>query len=96
METQVLIKLSAIIDKLDLKDELKKLEVKTDNEEKDNEELGKQLIMLFISKIYKAEEEVYELISIYKKIDIEQAKKENIIPIIKEIMNVDGIKSFLA
>lgn len=95
LSTEVLMTLSACIDKMEIREELKNLEIDTGNDEKDNEELGKQLIILIISKIYKAKDEVFELVSLYKGISIEEAKKAEIIPIIKEILGIDGVTNFL-
>lgn len=95
INTEIIMNISACIDKMGIGDELKKLNVDTGNEEEDNKELGKQLIILIASKIYKAKEEVYELIANYKGITIEEAKKVAIIPVIKEILGINGIKDFL-
>lgn len=96
ISTEVLISMSAIIDKMEIKEQLKNMEVNTGNEEKDKEELGKELIILLISKLYKAKDEIYELIAGYKGITIEEAKKVEIIPIIKELFGIDGVSSFLS
>jgi hypothetical protein len=90
METQVLIKLTAIVGKMGIAEELKKLDKTT------NEEVGKELIILLISNLYKVEKEVYELIASYKKISIEEAQTADIIAIIKELLNIEGLKDFLA
>ncbi len=66
MKTKYLIMLSEIIDKMGIKDELKKLEINTGNELKDNEELGKEVIALLIANIYKCETEVYTFVASYK------------------------------
>lgn len=95
ISTENLIFLSECIDKMEIKNELKELNINTGNEEKDNEELGKELIMLFISKIYKAKDEIYQFIAEYKNISVEEARKENIIPILSEILGIDGVKDFL-
>lgn len=96
LSTEVLITLSAIIDKMEIADQLKNLNVTSGDAKKDNEELGKQLIVLLITKLHKAKEEIYDLIAAYKNIDREEAKKENAIAIIKEILALDGIKDFLS
>ena len=66
MKTKYLIMLSEIIDKMEIKDELKNLEINTGDEEKDNEELGKELIALLITRIYKCEKEVYTFVAAFK------------------------------
>ena len=90
MSTEQLIALSLIIDKMQIKDEIVNLDGKT------NEEVGKQLIALFICNLHKAADDIYSFIANYKKITVEDAKKANIIEILKEILNTAGVKDFLA
>lgn len=66
MKTKYLIMISEIIDKMGIKNELKSLEINTGNTERDNEELGKEIIALLITRIYKCETEVYTFIADYK------------------------------
>lgn len=66
MKTEYLVMLSEIIDKMGIADELKSLEINTGNEKKDNEELGKQAIMMIFTKIYKCKKEFYSFIAVYK------------------------------
>ncbi len=66
MKTKYLIMLSEIIDKMEIKEELKNLEINTGNDAKDNEEVGKEAIALLITHIYKCEKEVYSFIAAYK------------------------------
>ena len=96
ISTEMAIIMSAIVDKMEIGQELKQMEVNTGDEKKDREELGKQLIVLIISKLYKAKEELYKLISLYKGIPVEEAKKAQIIPIIKELFGIDGAVDFLS
>lgn len=102
MKTELIFKLSAIIDKMDIADQIAKLDITTaqegdiEGEKKDKKELGAQIVMVFISKIHKAKDEVYDLISYYKGISVEEAKEIDIIPVIKDILKMDGIKDFLA
>lgn len=124
MKTEYLLLLSEILDKMDISQELKNLDINTGDSEKDKEELGKELITLLITRIYKCKNEVYTFVAKYKgyypeevfidsnetqeikkekeekynsdvKSAINKAKDENIISIIKEIMNSEGISSFL-
>lgn len=90
MSTEMLMKLSLIISKMGIGEDLSKIEAST------NEELGKAVLALAIGNIYKADNEVYELIADYKNVTIDEAKKLNIIPIIKEFTNSEYIKPFLA
>ncbi len=96
LNTEMIMHLSACIDKMEIGQELKKMEVNTGDSKKDNEELSKQLLILIISKIYKAKDEIYEMIADYKGITIEEAKKVEIIPIIQEILGIEGIQDFLS
>ena len=96
LNTEMIMHLSACIDKMEIGQELKKMEVNTGDSKKDNEELSKQLLILIISKIYKAKDEIYEMIADYKGITVEEAKKVEIIPIIQEILGIEGIQDFLS
>lgn len=96
LNAEMIMNLSAIIDKMEITENLKELDINTGDKKKDNEELGKELIILFISKLYKAKDEVYELIANYKNCDIEEAKKADIITIVKEIINTSGVLDFLS
>ena len=73
METRVLIKLSLIIDKMGIKNDLVNIEGKS------NEEVGKELIGILIANLHKAENEIYDFIAMYKGITAEEAQTANII-----------------
>ena len=60
MKTEYLLMLSEILDKMEITEELKSLEINTGDEKKDQEELGKQLIALLVTRIYKCKTEVYK------------------------------------
>lgn len=96
ISTEIIMSLSEIIDKMGIADELKQLEVTTGDEKKDLERLGQEVIILIFTKLYKVKEEVYDLISKYRNISIEEAKQENAIGIFKEILNIDGVRDFLS
>lgn len=66
MKTEYLLMLSEILDKMEIAEELKSLEINTGDEAKDQEELGKQLITLLVTRIYKCKKEVYTFIATYK------------------------------
>lgn len=89
MKTKILIKLSLIIDKMGIADEIKRIDKPT------NEEVGKELIMLLITNLHKAENEIYEFIADYKKITKEEAEELDVIPVFKELLNIEGMKDFL-
>lgn len=89
MKTKVLIKLSLIIDKMGIANELKNIDKPTE------EEVGKELITLFITNLHKAEKEIYQFIADYKKITVEEAEDIDIIPVFKELLKIEGMKDFL-
>ncbi len=96
ISTENLVLLSTCIDKMDIKDELRALDVNTGDKQKDIEEVGNELIILLITKLHKAKDEIYEFIANYKEISIEEAKKENIVPILQEILGINGVTDFLS
>lgn len=53
------------------------------------------MIALFIDNLYKAENEVIDLISIMKGISKEDAENEDVISFIKCLLQDEKIKSFL-
>lgn len=77
MKTEYLIMLSEIIDKMGISEEIKSLEINTEDEQKDNEELGKQLIMMIFTKIYKCKKEFYTFIATYKGYLKDEEEYEN-------------------
>ena len=89
MKTKILIKLSLIIDKMGIADDIKKIDKPT------NEEVGKELIMLLITNLHKAENEIYEFIASYKDVTREEAENIDVVPLFKEILNIEGMKDFL-
>ena len=66
MKTKYLLMLSEIIDKMEIKNELKSIEINTGNLEKDNEEVAKEVITLIITRIYKCEKEFYSFVAAFK------------------------------
>ena len=96
ISAETLMNLSAIVDKMEIGKDLKDMVVETGDAEKDKEEIGKQLIVLLITKLHKAKDEVYEFISGYKGISIEEAKQADVIKIIKEVLAIEGTADFLS
>ena len=89
---KTLIKLSMIIDKMGIADEIANIDKET------NEEVGKALISIIISKIYKAENEIYEWISEVKGISVDEAKDVDFVQLISDLKNSElfgKFKSFL-
>lgn len=59
LSTESLIKLTSIIDKMGISNSLKGLDKPT------NEELGTEILVLFMTNLYKAENEVYDFVISY-------------------------------
>ena len=90
MNAQLLMKISLIIDKMEIANDIMNIDRSS------NEEVGRALIALIISKMYKAENEIYEVIAEYKSISVEEAKKTEIIPILKDLLKLKDVKDFLS
>lgn len=56
ISTETLIKLTSIIDKMNIADELKNIDKPT------TEELGTEILVLFMTNLYKAEKEIYDFV----------------------------------
>ena len=87
METQVFLKLSVMIDKMNI-------DIST-LKSANNEELALKLINLLIKNIHKAESELYQLIVFKNKIGLEEAKTIDIITFIKDLIKIEGMSDFL-
>lgn len=92
---KVLSKISLIINKMGISSLIMELNVDSGDDIKDKEMLGKQLIALIIDNLFKAEDEIVELISNLKGISKEEAEEVDIIPIIKELLSNEKLKDFL-
>lgn len=90
MKTKQLIKLSKIVDKLEIKNEL------TNIKGESNEEIAEKLLALIITNLHKAEQEIYEFIAVYKGITVEEAENEDIIKLLTDIFDIKGMKDFLS
>ena len=78
-------KLSAIIDKMD---------IKINDPKASQEQIGADLIMQIVRKAYKAESEVYSFISETKGISVQDAQKTDLVAFIKETMSDPSVASF--
>jgi|GEM_PF-3318202 len=78
-------KLSAIVDKMGLK---------ITNPKASQEEVGADLIIQAVSKIYKAEKEVYSFVADLKKISVKDAEEVDLVEFIKDLKEVSGLQSF--
>ncbi len=79
------IKLSAIIDKLELK---------ISDPSASQKEVGSDLIMQIISKAYKAEQEIYAFVAEINGCSIKEAEKADLIQFIKDLVSDSGAMSF--
>ncbi len=105
LRNDVLMALSEMIDVMDIKNELSILDCKS------NEELGQKLIMLLITKLYKAKKQYYDFVIKFKQVtiedenlsaegiynkQIEKVEQMDAIEIFKELIQIEGISNFLA
>jgi hypothetical protein len=79
------LKLSAIIDKLDLK---------ITDPKASQEQIGADLIMQIISKAHKAEKEIYAFVAEAKGITPQEAENVDLVQFIKEIASDAGVINF--
>ena len=79
------IKLSAIIDKLDLK---------ITDPKADANKIGADLMMQIISKAHKAEKEIYAFVAEVKGITAQEAENIDLVQFIKEIASDAGVINF--
>jgi hypothetical protein len=79
------IRLSAIIDKLDLT---------ISNPEGTQEEVGSDLIMQLVRKAHKAEKEICAFVADTNKCSIEEAENVNLIEFIKGLFSDPGVVDF--
>lgn len=78
-------KLSAIIDKLELK---------ISNAKAGQEEVGADLMIQVVSKLHKAEKEIYKFVAEINKITEQEAEEVDLIKFITGLSEVSGLKSF--
>lgn len=88
------IKLSAIIDKLDLQIKTKVKNEQGEYVQLSQEEVGADLIMQFVRKAYKAENEVYNFVAEYKKCSVEDAQDVDLIGFVKGLFADEATVSF--
>lgn len=95
INTRTLSKISLVINKMGISTLLLDLNVDTGNEKQDQEVLVKKLLSLIIDNLYKAEDEIIELISQVKCISKEEAEQEDVIAFVKDLLQIDKLKDFL-
>lgn len=79
------LKLSAIVDKLD---------IKISNPNGKPEEIGSDLMMQIVRKAHKAEQEIYAFVAEIRAISPKEAEKIDLIQFIKEIASDEGFLNF--
>ena len=80
-------KISAIIDKLDLK---------VPDPNKGQAFFGAELLMQVLAKAHRAKTEIYDLVAEVKGCTVKEAKAVNLMEFIKELGETEGIKDFLS
>lgn len=88
-------KLSRIIDKMGISSVMMNINIDTGNEKEDIEAVAKEVFSLLLNNLYKAESEVYELISVLLKITPEEAEEVDLLPIIKSFLQNTKLTDFL-
>ena len=79
------LKLSAIIDKLDLK---------ITDPKSDANKVGADMMMQIISKAHKAEQEIYAFVAETKGITPQEAEKVDLVQFIKDVASDTGVMNF--
>ena len=97
IKTKHLFKLSAMVDKMDLDEELKVLLGK-EKKKMSNQELGEKMLMAVVKKLHRAEKETVDLLASVTgktKAQIENLPLGELIDLFKEILAEDGVLDFL-
>ena len=92
---KTLSRISLVINKMGVSKLILELNEESDDPQKDKEVIVKKLLALIIDNLYKAEEEVTELIAETMGITKEEAADTDVIPFIKNIINDEKILNFL-
>lgn len=79
------LKLSAIIDKLD---------IKIIDPKASQEQIGADLMIQIMSKAHKAEQEIYAFVAETKGISAKEAEKVDLIQFVKELVSDAGVVNF--
>lgn len=93
--TRTLSKISLIINKMGISSAILDINVDTGNDKKDNEEIVKRLLSLIMDNVYKAENEIIDLISQVKGLTKEEAENYDVISFVKELLQIDKLTDFL-
>ena len=95
INTRTLSKISLIINKMGISSAILDINVDTGNDKKDNEEIVKRLLSLIMDNVYKAEDEIIDLIAQVKGLTKEEAEDYDVITFIKELLQIEKLKDFL-
>lgn len=95
LTAKMLSKISLVINKMGVSTLISELNENTGDEKKDTFVIVKKLLALIIDNLYKAEDEVIDFVAELKGISKEEAAKEDLIPIIKELINNENVARFL-
>ena len=98
IKTKHLFKLSAIVDKAGLDEELKILLGK-EKKKLSNQELGEKIIMAIVKKMHRAEKETVDLLASVTgktKKEIEDLPVKELIELFNAILSEDGVLDFLS
>jgi|GEM_PF-1990403 len=98
IKTKHLFKLSAMVDKMGLDEELKLLLGK-DKKKMSNQDLGQTIIMAIVKKMHRAEKETIELLASVTgktKKEIEDLPIKDLIELFNSILSEDGVLDFLS
>lgn len=88
------IKLSAIIDKMEIQLKVTETDEKGNRIRKTQEEVGAELITQMIRKAHKAENEIYAFIAEVKSITVKEAENINLKEFFQEIFNKEVFDFF--
>lgn len=89
------LKLSAIVDKMNLEIKPARTDKNGKTVELTQNELGADLIMQTLKKAHKAENEIYAFVADVKKCTVEEAEDVDLVAFIKEIFSDLGTVDFL-
>jgi len=98
IKTKHLFKLSAMVDKMELDEELKLLLGK-EKKAMSNQELGQTMIMAIVKKMHRAQKETVDLLASVTgktKAQIEDLPITDLIELFKTILSEEGVLDFLS
>ncbi len=88
-------KISAILDKMDLKLKTRTIGKDGKSVPVSQEELGADLIMQALAKAHRAEKEIYSLVADIRGCTIKEAQDVDLVEFIRELVADEGVRDFL-